>query len=209
MPSIIASRSSCAVSMTRGMSRHSARCLMRLHVSWPDNPGMTRSSRMPSTGTSTVIAYPASSGISQATAHTHPLQFAKVGNAGLHQIPVHFHEVILDASGFGRNEKLLPVDGARSDGDHFPLRRPVREMERNKPARIFSENSDGVVLEGDGVLELHFNQLGIHPLHQLIVNEYSVDLLELEVVIVEAKLKAGLVGLCADLVHVVESFQPA
>jgi len=50
-------------------------------------------------------------------------QFAKVGDAGLHQVPIHFHEVILYAAGFGRGEEFLPVDGARSDRHDFLLRR--------------------------------------------------------------------------------------
>ena len=61
-------------------------------------------------------------------ARSQPLyvEVVEVSVAGLERVQIQFDEVILNASGFGGSEKLLPVDHALSQRDLFLLgRRPI------------------------------------------------------------------------------------
>ena len=57
-------------------------------------------------------------------------------------------------------------------------------------------------------MELHLDELGIQLAHQLVVDQHAIDLLELEIVIVEAELDARLLRLVADLVQLVGGAHP-
>ena len=47
------------------------------------------------------------------------LQTAQVGNAGLHQIQIHFDEIILDPSRFRRGKYFLPVESVFPNRHRF------------------------------------------------------------------------------------------
>jgi hypothetical protein len=87
------------------------------------------------------------------------LETAKVGDAGFHQVEVHFHEIVLDPPGFCGGEDSFPVEAVLAHGDDFLCSRgPALDVHRKEAAGIFHEILGGVVAFADGGdLELKFD----------------------------------------------------
>src|SRR5271157_3753925 len=68
------------------------------------------------------------------------LESAKVGNAVLHQVQVHFDEVILDSTRLRRRKDLLPVQGVLAHRHDLPgTRSPALHMHRDETAGVLHE----------------------------------------------------------------------
>src|ERR1039457_2242640 len=93
------------------------------------------------------------------------MELAKEGNAGLHQVQVHFDEVILEPARFCRRKDLRPIERALTHRHRFlGYRRPVLHVHRNEAARVLRKVLGGVVAPADRRhLELELDQLRIEP----------------------------------------------
>src|SRR5213080_2366853 len=130
------------------------------------------------------------------------LEGAKIGDAGFHQVQVHFDEVILYAGGFRGGEDFLPIESVLPHGhDFLGLRRPALNVHGKEAAGIFREIFGGVIALADGGdLELELDELGIEKFEQHVVGALAVHGRKLEVFVVKALLEAGLGGKFAHFV---------
>src|SRR6266851_8983322 len=89
------------------------------------------------------------------------LQSAQVGDAGFHQVQVHFDEVIFYAGGFCRGKDLVPIERVLTDRhDLFFLPEPALYVHGNEAAGVPGEIFGGIVAAADGGdLELELDQL--------------------------------------------------
>src|SRR6516165_5114163 len=96
------------------------------------------------------------------------LPVAKVGNASLHQLQVHFHKVILDAARFRCCKDFLPVEGALANRRYLPgFCGPTLDVHRSEAAWVLVEVLGGVVATvNGGDLELELDQLRIEKVEQ-------------------------------------------
>src|ERR1039458_1487325 len=145
------------------------------------------------------------------------MELAKEGNAGLHQVEVHFDEVILEPARFCRRKDLRPVERALPHRHCFlGYRRPVLHMHRNEAPRVLRKVLGGVVAPADRRhLELELDQLRIEQIEQQVIGPLAAHHGELEPLIVKTLLDAGLGRLLAHLVvflggplHIVHSRVP-
>src|ERR1022692_1016436 len=83
------------------------------------------------------------------------MELAKEGNAGLHQVEVHFDEVILEPARFCRRKDLRPVERALPHRHRFlGYRRPVLHVHRTEAPRVLRKVLGRVVAPADhGKLE--------------------------------------------------------
>src|SRR5437667_9916470 len=130
------------------------------------------------------------------------LEGAKIGDAGFHQVQVHFDEVILYAGGFRGGEDFLPIESVLPHRhDFFGLRRPALDVHGKEAAGIFRKIFGGVVALADGGnLELELDELGIEKLEQQVIRALAVHGRKLEVFVMKALLEAGLGGKFAHFV---------
>src|SRR5437879_8697371 len=130
------------------------------------------------------------------------LEGAKIGDAGFHQVQVHFDEVVLYPGGFRGGEDFLPIESVLTHGhDLLGLRRPALDVHGKEAAGIFREIFGGVItLANGGDLELELDELGIEKFEQHVVGALAVHRRKLEVLVMKALLEAGLGGEFSHLV---------
>src|SRR5271170_6765289 len=88
------------------------------------------------------------------------LEIAQVGDAGFHEVEVHFDEVVFYAAGFCGGEDFFPVESALSyRNDFFSCGGPALNVHGEKAAGIFHEILGGVEAFADrGNLELEIDE---------------------------------------------------
>jgi hypothetical protein len=128
------------------------------------------------------------------------LQMVKVGNAGLHQRPVHLDEIVLNAACLCRGKYSAPIQSALAYRHYLAsLCRPTLNMHGNEAARVFGEVPGGIIAVADGGnLELELDELRIEKLKEQVIRPLAVDLCKLKVLVVEA---LHYPGGCCSLAH--------
>jgi hypothetical protein len=125
---------------------------------------------------------------------------AKIGNAGLHHVQIHFDEAILDAARLRSGEDPFPIEGALPHRCYFPgFRRPALHVHGNESTRVFGKAVGSVVALADRRdLKLELDELRIEKTKQQVVRAPAVDRRQLKTLIMKSLLDAGLGRLFTD-----------